>query len=81
MWFRDEECAIIVADRWKELDNSSSDNLVKTLNWLGKDLSKWNKTKFGKVEESITKIRCEIDIIRNLEPSRGTVSVTSPAPN
>lgn len=76
MWFRDEECAVIVVDRWKELDNSSSDNLVKTLNWLGKDLSKWNKTKFGKVEEYITKISFEIDIIKNLEPSSETV--TSP---
>lgn len=60
MWFKDEECKEVIRLRWTKNKNDSKKTIVRTLQNLGKDLTKWKKTKFGNVERCIHETRAKI---------------------
>lgn len=65
MWLRDKECEQAILNRWTRIENINIENINHTLHLLGKDLTKWGKSSFGKVEEVIKEIRIELENIKD----------------
>lgn len=51
-----------------------SENLCKTHFLLGKDLTRWNKVSFGKVEAMIQKTERKLENLRYLKPNEHSIS-------
>lgn len=53
MWFEDEECEEVIRLKWIKNKNDTDEKIASTLKILSKDLTKWNKNKFGNVDRCI----------------------------
>lgn len=67
MWLRDKNYEEIILSRWAKPNNVNEKNIDFTLYLLGKDLTRWNKYCFRKVEEVIYQTRLELESIRRKE--------------
>ena len=63
MWLRDKECENVILNRLTKTKKMNKENISHTLH-LGKDLIKWNKTCFWKVEEVIKETRNNLEMIK-----------------